>query len=145
MARTTDVPQNYKTICAEIVELLEAAHSAAARNVNSIMPAVYWEIGRRIVDFDQAGKKRAEYGDVLIKRLAKDLTASFTRSLGARNLAQMRSFSLAWPHGKTLQNPSARSQALALSNGTTAFREEPGRASLLRARSSPFWLVRPSA
>jgi len=69
MARATNVPQNHKNICAEIVELLEAPYSAFARNVNSIMTEVYWEIGRRIVHFDQAGRKRAEDGDALIKRL----------------------------------------------------------------------------
>jgi hypothetical protein len=45
--------------------------------VNALMTATYWEIGRRIVQSEQAGEKRAEYGDVLIQRLAKDLSASF--------------------------------------------------------------------
>jgi predicted nuclease of restriction endonuclease-like (RecB) superfamily len=113
MSKMTTIPANYRTVRAGIIELLKAARSAAARNVNSIMTATYWEIGRRIVEFDQAGRKRAEYGDVLIKKLAKDLSASFGRGFGARNLAQMRTFYLAWPEAKILQTPSAKSPVLA--------------------------------
>ena len=92
MTKMTVVPESYNNIRAEIVELLHAARSAAARSVNALMTATYWEIGRRIVLSEQAGEQRAEYGEVLIQRLAKDLSASFGRGFGARNLAQMRSF-----------------------------------------------------
>ena len=73
MTKMTTIPENYNNIRAGIVELLKAARSAAARNVNSIMTAIYWEIGRRIVESEQAGAVRAKYGDELIKQLAKDL------------------------------------------------------------------------
>src|ERR1019366_10067562 len=56
MAEMTIIPENYNNIRAEIVELLKTARSAAARNVNSIMTAVYWDIGRRIVKFEQGGE-----------------------------------------------------------------------------------------
>jgi len=120
MSKMTVIPPNYDTIRAGIVELLKSARSAAARNVNSIMTATYWEIGRRIVELDQAGKRRADYGDLLIRKLATDLSTSFGRGFGARNLAQMRSFYLAWPHGKILQTPSAKSPLLAQSDSTRA-------------------------
>src|ERR1017187_8630718 len=109
MTKMTTIPVNYNNIRAEIVELLNAARSAASRSVNEVMTATYWEIGRRMVQSEQAGEKRAEYGDVLIQRLAKDLSASFGRGFGSRNLAQMRSFYLAWPHDKILQTLSAKS------------------------------------
>jgi predicted nuclease of restriction endonuclease-like (RecB) superfamily len=109
MTKMTTIPENYNNIRAGIVDLLRTARSAAARNVNALMTATYWEIGRRIVLSEQAGEKRAEYGDVLIKRLAKDLSSSFGRGFGARNLAQMRTFYLAWPPGKILQTASAKS------------------------------------
>jgi hypothetical protein len=64
MTKMTTIPENYNNIGAGIIELLKAARSAAARNVNSIMTAVYWDIGRRIVRFEQGGEHRAEYGDV---------------------------------------------------------------------------------
>ena len=116
MTRMTTIPENYDNIRAGIVELLNAARRAASRSVNALMTATYWEIGRRIVQFEQAGAKRAGYGDVLIRRLAKDLSAAFGRGFGARNLAQMRSFYLAWPQDKILQTPSAQSTTLILFN-----------------------------
>ncbi len=63
MTKMATIPENYNNIRAGIVELLKAARSAAARNVNSIMTAMYWEIGRRIVDSEQGGEHRAEYGE----------------------------------------------------------------------------------
>jgi predicted nuclease of restriction endonuclease-like (RecB) superfamily len=116
MTKMTTIPDNYDNIRAGIVELLKVARSAAARNVNALMTATYWEIGRRIVQSEQAGEKRAEYGDLLIKRLAKDLSASFGRGFGPRNLAQMRSFYLSWPRRKILQTPSAKSSKSILFN-----------------------------
>src|ERR1700722_7120330 len=86
MTKMATIPEDYNNIRAGIVELLKTARSAAARNVNALMTASYWEIGRRIVQSEQAGEKRAEYGELLIKRLAKDLSASFGRGFGPRNL-----------------------------------------------------------
>ncbi len=90
MTKMTTIPDNYDNIRAGIVELLKAAKSAAARNVNSIMTAVYWDIGRRNVESEQAGAVRANYGDELIKQLANDLSAQFGRGFGVVNLSQMR-------------------------------------------------------
>ena len=53
---------DYAAVHAEIVALLAAARHAAARSVNTVMTASYWEIGRRIVEFEQASKERAGYG-----------------------------------------------------------------------------------
>jgi DUF1016 N-terminal domain len=81
MTKMTVVPESYNSIRAEIVELLNAARSTAAHSVNALMTATYWEIGRRIVQSEQAGEKRAEYGEELIQRLAKDLSPSLGRGL----------------------------------------------------------------
>jgi predicted nuclease of restriction endonuclease-like (RecB) superfamily len=109
MAKMTTINENYKNIRAGIVELLKTARSATARNVNSIMTAVYWEIGRRIFETEQAGAVRARYGDELIKQLAKDLSAEFGRGFGVVNLSQMRRFFLAWPANRIFQTPSEKS------------------------------------
>jgi len=109
MTKMTTISENYNNIRAGIVELLKAARSAAARNVNSIMTAVYWEIGRRIIETEQAGAVRATYGDELIKQLAKDLSAQFGRGFGVVNLSQMRRFFLAWPTKGIFQTPSEQS------------------------------------
>jgi hypothetical protein len=109
MTKMTIIPENYNNIRAEIVELLKTARSAAARNVNSIMTVVYWEIGRRIVKSEQGGAARANYGDELIKQLANDLSAQFGRGFGVVNLSQMRRFFLAWPTKGIFQTPSEKS------------------------------------
>ncbi len=80
-----------------------------SRSVNALMTASYWEIGRRIVEFEQGGQERAEYGSALLKRLSADLTAGFGRGFGIYNLQQMRLFYQAWPAEKiyrTLSNKS---------------------------------------
>jgi predicted nuclease of restriction endonuclease-like (RecB) superfamily len=103
------MPENYENIRTGIVELLKAARSATARNVNSIMTAAYWEIGRRIVIFEQGGEHRAEYGEQLVEQLARDLTRQFGRGFGRANLGQMRAFYLAWSEQKISQTLSGKS------------------------------------
>ena len=167
MTKMTTIPENYNNIRAEIVELLNAARSTAARNVNSIMTAVYWEIGRRIVETEQAGAARANYGDKLIQQLANDLSAQFGRGFGVVNLSQMRRFFLAWPANMIFQTPSEKSLTPLLFNEiralffkyccsgyqvpialvrlrATAFRQEPGCSNLLRDRSAAIGLVCPA-
>jgi hypothetical protein len=103
---------NYSAIRTEIVALLNAARTASVRSINALMTATYWEIGRRIVEFEQQGQERAEYGEALIKQLADDLTRQFGRGFGAVNLSQMRRFYLAWPPQQIFQTLSEKSLAL---------------------------------
>jgi len=109
MTKMKAVPDNYSNIHAGIVELLKTARSAAARSINSIMTAVYWDIGRRIVKFEQHGEHRADYGEQLIEQLSADLTRQFGRGFGRANLWQMRAFYRAWPDAKILQTLSGES------------------------------------
>ena len=68
MSKVTDktpgnlVLANYDSLIGIIRSLIETARRSAARTVNALMTATYWEIGRRIVEFEQRGKKRAGYG-----------------------------------------------------------------------------------
>lgn len=87
----------YAGLIGGIGVLLEAARRASARSVNAFMTATYWEIGRRIVEFEQGGAKRAGYGEVVVERLARDLTSRFGRGFGRRNVFLMRAFYLACP------------------------------------------------
>jgi hypothetical protein len=64
-----------------IADLLDQARRGAARAIKSILTATYWEIGRRIVEFEQGGAKKAEYGEALLVRLAADLIAKFGRGV----------------------------------------------------------------
>jgi len=117
---TSTAVSGYAGIHSAIVDLLESARRASARAVNALLTATYWEIGRRIVEAEQGGKRRADYGERLIERLAADLTKRFGRGFGRRNLFQVRAFYLAYPgtvqtasaqflpeRGKKLQTPSA--------------------------------------
>jgi hypothetical protein len=74
------------------------------------MTATYWEIGRRIVEFEQGGKVRAEYGERLLARLSQDLMGKHGRGFSERNLEQMRAFYLGW---EISQTPSAKLEARA--------------------------------
>jgi len=112
MTKMTTIPDNYNNIRAEIVELLRAARSTAARNVNSIMTATYWEIGRRIVEQELKGEARANYGEQLLELLAKDLTKQFGRGFGNINLWRMRAFYRAWSEGQILSTLSKESAKL---------------------------------
>jgi predicted nuclease of restriction endonuclease-like (RecB) superfamily len=100
----------YSAVLSGVVELLEGARRAAARSVNHLMTAVYWEIGRRIVESEQSGERRATYGKALLKRLSDDLTTRFGRGFSERNLEQMRLFYLGW---QIPQTPSAKSRPAA--------------------------------
>lgn len=82
----------YAPFLEDISRLLNEARQQAARTVNAFLSATYWEIGRRIIEYERKGKKRAEYGSALLQRLSKDLTGSFGREFGVDNLQRMRSF-----------------------------------------------------
>ena len=83
---------SYLSVKSGIVELLQAARQAAARNVNALMTASYWEIGRRIVEAEQKGNRRAGYGEQLIERLSLGLTQQFGRVFSGRNFEKIRQF-----------------------------------------------------
>ena len=87
----------YLVLCDDIAHLLETARSASARAVNAIMTATYWEVGRRIVEYEQKGNTRAGYGEELLKRLSSDLGKLFQRGFGVDNLQRFRSFYLMYP------------------------------------------------
>ncbi|MCC6928188.1 MAG: DUF1016 family protein [Gemmatimonadaceae bacterium] len=106
-ARTTSMV-GYDDVRADIVALLERARHAAARSVNAVMTATYWEIGRRIVEFEQGGRKRASYGEALVEQLSGDLRARFGSGFSPQNLWQMRAFHLAWSIDRISQTVSAK-------------------------------------
>ena len=113
-------PAGYAAVHGDIVALLEAARRTAARSVNALMTSSYWEIGRRIVEFEQSGKERADYGETLLARLATDLNARFGRGFSRQNLQQMRQFYLAWPTVKICQTLSGKSAAPQISQTLSA-------------------------
>ncbi|MBS1808373.1 MAG: DUF1016 family protein [Acidobacteria bacterium] len=87
----------YDGVLSELVSLIESARRTAVRAVNAVITATYWEVGRRIVEYEQKGEKRAAYGKALLRELARDLTAKFGRGFSADNLETMRLFYLTYP------------------------------------------------
>src|SRR6266498_2131253 len=98
----------YERFSEGVAKLLETARRTSARAVNVIMTAVYWEIGRRIVEFGQRGKKRAGYGEELLERLSAYLSKRFVRGFSADNLETMRLFYLAYPQTKISETMSRK-------------------------------------
>ena len=99
-------PHPYSKLLSGVVALIEQARLGAVRSVNVVLTSTYWLIGRRIVEHEQFGSERAGYGQSLIKRLARDLTALLGRGFSERNLEQMRLFYLGWPSPQTVSAES---------------------------------------
>ena len=76
----------------EVKEILKNARQKAYTAVNSAMVEAYWKIGRRIVEEEQSGRERAEYGKEIIKNLSKELTEEFGKGFGERNIRNIRQF-----------------------------------------------------
>lgn len=81
----------------DIRAVLESARAGAYRAVNSAMVQAYWQVGRLIVEHEQKGRRRADYGAAVIATLAQRLTRDLGRGFDERNLWYMRSFHLAFP------------------------------------------------
>jgi hypothetical protein len=82
-----------------VAQILEQARGHVARTVNTAMVQAYWLVGREIVDVEQAGERRAGYGDAVIKRLAARLVGPWGKGFSAPNLKRMRQFYLVFPNG----------------------------------------------
>jgi hypothetical protein len=80
----------YDALLSGISNLLEAARRMAARRVQSVITATYWEIGRRLIEHEQGGERRAEYGEQVVTRLAADLTRRHGRGFSKSNVFLMR-------------------------------------------------------
>lgn len=100
----------YDGFISGLVEMVESTRRASTQAINSLMTATYWEVGHRIVEFEQEGKERAGYGEALLKRLSADLVARFGRGFSERNLRKMRSFYVGWQKRPTLSAISGERQ-----------------------------------
>ena len=93
-------PSNSK-FHSQIVDLLQSARNKVARTINQTMVTTYFEIGRKIVEEEQNGKDRADYGEKVIEELSKVLTIEFGKGFSATNLKQMRQFYFVYSIGQT--------------------------------------------
>ena len=95
---------------AEVCSLIRSARATAATAVNTLQVLTNFEIGRRIVEHEQKGEKRAGYGQELLKTLSSRLTKELGKGFSERNLEYMRKFFLLWRERlpEISQTPSAK-------------------------------------
>ena len=123
MASDLTPEENTQQLWLNIKQVVEQARGQVKQTVNSAMVQAYWHIGRLIVEDEQQGKARAEYGKAQLKQLAKQLATEFGKGFDERNLRNMRRFyqafpiwnavrtELSWTHYRALsriENESAR-------------------------------------
>jgi predicted nuclease of restriction endonuclease-like (RecB) superfamily len=93
---------SYKYLISDIGNLLHKSRTKAIQYVNNILVETYWYIGKRIVEFEQKGNKKAEYGSNLLKQLSKDLSISYGKGFSRSNIQYMRLIFIKYPKYQTL-------------------------------------------
>jgi predicted nuclease of restriction endonuclease-like (RecB) superfamily len=96
--------QSYTELIDKIGGLLQQGRQQAVQSVNTILVQTYWHIGEHIVEFEQKGNERAEYGSQLFERLSKDLTQSYGKGFSRSNLLYMRKLYLFFSIRETLSH-----------------------------------------
>ena len=104
-------PDGLGSLIAEVRQLIQSARRGVSSVIDTFQVMTNFEIGRRIVEHEQQGKKRADYGTELLKALSARLTEEFGRGFSRTNLQAMRSFFLTWQDcvPRIRQKPSGKS------------------------------------
>ena len=97
---TTNISKLYKEICS----ILNTARANAYKAVNFAMVTSYWSIGQVIVEDEQNGNERAEYGKAVLEGLSKKLTAEFGQGYDVRELRKIRQFYLEFKNRDSLRH-----------------------------------------
>ncbi|MFH1064979.1 MAG: DUF1016 N-terminal domain-containing protein [Nanoarchaeota archaeon] len=84
--------EDYSQLVLDIGRLLKEGRKKAAFALNCIITKTYWEIGKRIIEYERRGKRRAEYGIALLEKLSGDLQAEYGKGFSRRNISDMRRF-----------------------------------------------------
>ncbi len=114
-----DLAQNH--FFTDICSIIETGRRQAYAEVSRLMMETYWKIGQRIVEEEQKGHKRADYGTQLINALSVELTHRYGKGFSKRNLAYFRTFYQIFPDAEILQS---RLQNLTWTHLTKVFRVE---------------------
>lgn len=101
MDNTTAVRQQF---IADIRQIINDARTNAVRSVDFCRVQMYWHLGKRILEEEQQGKARADYGKYLIKNLAKTIEPEYGSGFGVRQLEQARQFYRTYPIANTLRS-----------------------------------------
>ena len=101
----TDVP-SYQNLLDQISDTYTQGRTRAIQAVNTHITATYWQVGRHIVEFEQGGKHKAEYGKALISKLSRDLGVRHGRGFSRANVIYMRLFYQCFPDSQKSQTLS---------------------------------------
>ena len=104
MIQQTEVSGAYSQLIGNIGSLVANARDNVARQINTTMLDAYWQIGQYIVEYEQKGESKAEYGQGLLERLSRDLTQAYGRGFSRSNLVYMRKFYLAFQIRETVSH-----------------------------------------
>jgi DUF1016 N-terminal domain len=96
-SKPTSGDSRLDTLYGQVREILTSARGRAWQAVNATMVEAYWEIGRVIIEEEQAGKGRADYGKRVVAGLSERLRAEFGKGYDRSNVFHMRAFFLAYP------------------------------------------------
>ena len=95
--------ESIDTLYQDTCQIIENARSNAVRSVDFCRVQMYWNIGKRIFEEEQQGKKRADYGKYIIRNLSKRLTPEYGSGFGPRQLERARAFYRLYPIASTLR------------------------------------------
>jgi predicted nuclease of restriction endonuclease-like (RecB) superfamily len=98
-----EVRKRHSSLINEIKSILNEARAKAVSAINSAMVFAYWEIGRRIVEEEQNGKEKADYGSFLLKELAQNLSVDLGKNFDERELRRIRQFYVTFPIRDTVR------------------------------------------
>ena len=94
--------QDIQNLYNEVREIIASARQSAVRSVDFCRVQMYWNIGKRILETEQEGKERAEYGSYLLKNLAKKLEPEYGSGFSVRQLEMCRRFYRTYPIANTV-------------------------------------------
>lgn len=104
MTNELDTTTNISKLYKEISSILNTARANAYKAVNFEMVTSYWSIGQVIVEDEQNGNERAEYGKAVLEGLSKKLTAEFGQGYDVRELRKIRQFYLEFKNRDSLRH-----------------------------------------
>src|SRR5688500_4944532 len=96
------MPSKEDKLYQRVAQILDAGRGQVVRSVNTAMVHSYWLIGREIIQIEQGGEDRAEYGDQVLAQLASRLTKRFGKGWSLASLKRMRQFYQVFPQGSAI-------------------------------------------
>lgn len=91
------ITPTYIHLLDDVKQIIDSARRQAYAAINQTMVNAYWQLGKRIVEEEQNGKNRADYGKQLLKQLSKSLTEEYGKGFSVQNLYGFRQFYLTFP------------------------------------------------